>query len=97
MANWHLDELEKSLNAIGWEIVDRLEGNNYDISGSWNIQRKTKHRIDFNGLDDLITLPLEKSYGCYITEPSISLYFHKKGPTWKNALAEFIHKVNELD
>jgi len=70
MAEWHLIELENSLNGIGWNVISRLEGNNYDISGSWQIRRNTIRQIDFNGLDDLITLPIEKSYPYSRPNPS---------------------------
>lgn len=72
-------------------------GNNYDTSGSWEITRNSQRYIDSNGLDDLLTLPIEKSYGCQLRDQNVHLYFHKKGKTWTNAFAEFIHKVNEIN
>jgi hypothetical protein len=58
--------------------------------------------IDFDGLDDMVTLPLEQSYGCQIRgHPSLGLGFGRKGEggsrrrqKWQSDLRQFL---NELD
>ena len=83
MAQWHLDELQEFLERRGWRIVAQQAGDGYRISATWVIQRSTQLEpllIDFEGLDDMKTLPLERSYGCHIRGCSlISLYFGKNG------------------
>jgi hypothetical protein len=57
------------LEARGWRIVAELSGDDYRVSATWEIERSTQRPsvfIDFDRLDDLITLPLEQSYGCCI-------------------------------
>ncbi|MFC1745780.1 hypothetical protein ACFL35_17440 [Candidatus Riflebacteria bacterium] len=52
MAQWHLNDLRNSLIQKGWDIVAELPGDDYAISGSWQIQRGDKaFIIDFNGLN----------------------------------------------
>jgi hypothetical protein len=51
MAQWHLDDLRNALNQKGWRVLAELDGNDYDISGSLEIQRSTKRpalHIDFD-------------------------------------------------
>lgn len=55
--------------------------------------------IAFEGLDDLVTLPLEQSYGCYVRgRESVSLYFGRRGENdskrkriWQNDLMRFVN------
>lgn len=79
MSHEHLENLRNKLEQIGWIVAEELEGNDYDISAVWLITRPNgskKLHIDFQGLDDMVTLPIEKSYGCKVREfPKISLYF----------------------
>jgi len=97
MAVWHLDQIESKLQQKGWSIKSRELGNDYDISSTWIIKRSVVQHIDFEGLDDMQTLPIEKSYGCHIRDKNIDLYFHKKGPAWDNALNKFVDLLNQLD
>ena len=67
MAEWHLIDLRNALHRKKWQLFTCLKGNDYDISEIWQIQRPDgteKLHIEFDGLDDLETLPLEASYGC---------------------------------
>lgn len=94
----HLDALRKALEDSSWVVETESDGNDHDVSGVWRIARPngehTKH-IEFEGLDDLSTLPLERSYGCRIREqPHISLYFSRIGRSWSDNLAQFIQRLN---
>lgn len=101
MADWHLEELRDALARKGWSIIAELPGGNHFTSAVWEIQRSTVMPpiiIAFEGLDDLKTLPLEQSYGCYVRgRESISLYFGKRGENdstrkriWQNDLKRFV-------
>ena len=106
MANWHLRELRNELERKGWRIVAEHPGNDRDLSGSWEIQRSPLMpaiHIDFEGLDDLDTLPVTESYGCHVREQrSISLYFGRHGESgrsnrrtiWKSSLRSFVDSLN---
>jgi hypothetical protein len=102
MAQWHLDEIENSLNKIGWTITKRLEPNEKKLFiGGWIIKRGSEKNIDFDGIFDglgnTIKNPsLDKAYGCEIRETGTSLYFYKKGEMWREHLEKFIKDVNEL-
>jgi hypothetical protein len=97
MAQWHLDELRKALDRKGWSVLAELDGNNYEISGSWEIQRSTSTpalHIDFEGLGDLKTLPMPQAYSCRLRENTkVGLYFSKQ-KTWKKPLEEFISALD---
>jgi len=61
--------------------------------------------IDFEGLDDLITLPLEQSYGCRVRgSDSLGLYFGRKGESgsrrrqnWTGDLQQFLEELDSFD
>jgi len=99
MARWHLDELRAALERSGWNIV-ALEGDDYRISGAWQLRRSNDSRIvvvDFEGLDDLKVLPLEQSYACRVRGTSNSLYFGRRGKSgsssrgrWRSELRLFV-------
>jgi hypothetical protein len=97
----HLRLLEESLASKGWRVVAVHPGNDYDISATWEIQRSTSEPsllIDFEGMDDMVCLPLEECYGCHIRgrrEPS--LYFrrvNKSRQRWEQELAEFVRSLD---
>jgi hypothetical protein len=100
MAQWHLDSLRESLRARGWKIVGEHPGNDYDVSGTWEIRRSTKKsplHIDFNGLDDLQVLPMPRAYGCHLREYApVSLYFSKRRK-WPLGSKIFISQLDEID
>jgi hypothetical protein len=99
MAQWHLDELRDALSKKGWEVIE-LDGNDYDISGSWQIQRSTKTppmHLDFQGLDDMRTLPMPCAYSCRLREHcKVSLYFSRQR-TWKACMSAFISELDEIN
>jgi hypothetical protein len=99
MSNKHLKELEDILNTFHFIISNRLDGNGYDISETWEICRPDgtdKIHIDFEGLDDMKTLPVEQCYGCKIREQPLNfLYFFKSQTKWKTELMDFVNKIRE--
>ena len=107
MAEWHLNKLRAALERRGWHIVAELPGNDYDISAIWEIQRSAKRPslfIEFDGLDDMETLPIDQSYGCRTQgNKSLSLYFGKRGDNgsrkrevWQKKLQHFIEGLDEI-
>lgn len=105
MAEWHLQDIRNALEARGWRIIAEHPGDDYRISVTWELERSTKKPlvfIDFHGLDDLVTLTLEQSYGCCIRgHGSLSLYFGRKGERGsrrqQNWQSDLEHFINELD
>jgi hypothetical protein len=108
MAQWHLDELQAFLERRGWRIIAQQAGDEYSISATWVIQRSTQAEpllIDFEGLDDMKTLPLEQSYGCHIRGHSlVGVYFGRKGhksssrrANWQEELSKFATQLDELE
>ena len=107
MAVWHLQELRNAFEQKGWRVIAEHPGDDYRVSATWEIQRSTEEPsifIDFEGLDDLVTLPLEQSYGCQIRgkDSSRGLYFGRKGEgnsarqeNWRQALREFISELEK--
>lgn len=99
MAQWHLDELRIALERSGWRLTSELPGDDYRISGSWTLQRSGNTAgliIDFEGLDDMKTLPVAQSYACSARGTPTSLYFGRKGEKhsdtrerWSRELAAF--------
>jgi len=58
--------------------------------------------IDFDGLDDMKTLPVAESYACSVRGTSNSLYFRRKGvggsrqaERWPEELAAFVAGVEQ--
>ena len=98
MAQWHLNDLKASFERYGWRVVAELPGNDYKISGSWELQRNASVVIvDFEGLDDMSTLPIHEAYACRIRGSEHSLYFGGRGNSgsaardrWRSELASFV-------
>jgi hypothetical protein len=94
MAEWHLAAIRNALTARGWVIVEH-PGDGYRTAGTWELRRPGDERalyIDFDGLDDMRTLPLAQSYGCRVRGISSALYFRRarSGDIWKKELAGFV-------
>lgn len=108
MAEWHLNELRNELEKRGWRVVAEHPSQNFYVSGSWEIQRNSSMPpifIDFKGIDDLDTLPMDESYACNIRNHKLdSLYFSKRGgekdsnrrTIWKSNLANFVKQLDML-
>jgi len=100
MARWHLNDLRASLEQYGWRVVAELPGDDYRISGSWELHRGNSTSvviIDFEGIDDMRTLPIQEAYACRIRGSEHSLYFGRRGRSgsaargrWRAALASFV-------
>ena len=94
MSEIHLSDLRSQLENNHWIISNELNGNDYDISGVWEIEtidKKYRFSILFEGLEETGVLPLNKSYGCRVKEhPEIRAYFSRKSRSWPNELNEFI-------
>lgn len=103
MGLWHQEELRNALDRRGWRIVAEHPGNDYSISGSWELERSTNRPrlwVDFEGLDDLNCLPMAQSYCCSVRGvEGVGLYFRKQRSRaiWMRELAEFIAALEEID
>jgi hypothetical protein len=99
MALWHLEKLRASLERRGWSCAD-LPGDNYAISATWELRRPRDHRVlhvDFEGLDDMRTLPIEQSYGCKLRETGAGLYFRRQRTVqlWEEELSAFVEALEQ--
>ncbi|MDJ0711074.1 MAG: hypothetical protein QNJ14_11815 [Woeseiaceae bacterium] len=99
MSKIHLNDIRQCLESAQWKIVEELDGDGYRISGVWVIARPdgtNLFHLDFEGLDDMETLPVEQSYACAIREaPYVSCYFSRPGRSWPNELANFENMLRE--
>jgi len=106
MADWHLNELREAFERRGWRLVAEHPGDGYRTSASWEIARSGQRSnlfLDFDGLDDMQTLPLDESYGCGVRESRFKLYFSRRGETgssqrmkWTNELTNFIDALDRV-
>ena len=105
MPESHLRSLRNALERRGWKIVAERPGNDYDISATWEIRRSTKgpvQHIDFEGLDDLQVLPLNRAYACGVRgNEKVGLYFRRPGTRgsprrtrWTQDLERFINRLS---
>jgi hypothetical protein len=93
MSTWHLKSLRNSLTQKGWKIVAEHPGNEYDISGSWEIRRGAILLIDFGGMDKsgAACLPISRSYCCRLRgRANCGVYFGKSRKKWASHLKQFI-------
>jgi hypothetical protein len=104
MAEWHLRQLDEQLAKHGWLIGDVHEGDDYRVSATWEIMRgDARLLLDFQGLDDMKTLPLQEAYGVEVRgEENLGLYFGKK-PTearpnraWVDDLVAFVDALDTI-
>ena len=104
MADWHLTELRAALERCGWHFESELPGDDYRVSATWSFARSGKPAqallIDFDGLDDIRTLPLNESYGCRARGTAHALYFRRRGTNdppardrWQSELDDFVTAV----
>ncbi len=93
MSEIHLKNIRRCLAKAHWSVVEELDGDGYRISGIWVIERPdgtSRFHLEFQGLDDMQTLPIEKSYACEVREaPHVSCYFSKPKKGWPKELAKF--------
>ena len=99
MSEVHLDDIRRCLEDAYWRIAEELDGDGYRISAVWVVERPngdSRFHLEFDGLDDMSTLPIDQSYGCSIREaPKVSCYFSRQGRSWPKELAEFDRKLRE--
>jgi len=108
MAEWHLNELRNAIERSGWRFVAEQPSDDLYISASWEFKRGDKEPnlwIDFGGIDDLQTLPIEQSYGCHARNHSgEGLYFRGKGSSdsvkreiWLRELKAFVASLDKME
>ncbi len=99
MSNIHLNDIRKCLEKAHWRVAQELDGDGYRISGVWVVERPDgtdRFHLDFQGIDDMRTLPIEESYACKVREaPDVSCYFSRQGRSWPKELAGFEEKLRE--
>ncbi len=97
MSIHHLRDLRNLLESHHWVVAAELPGDDYRVSGVWRITRPdgtNPLHIEFEGLDDMETLPIEKAYACEIAElPEVSLYFGRVGRSWPADVRSFIEQL----
>ena len=96
MAEWHLTDLRNALRRRGWAVLAEHTGDDARVSGSWEIQRSTAVPplfIDFDGLDDLLCLPMSESYACHV-RGGAGLYFRRPGDRWRAELEAFVRSID---
>ncbi|MFV0680518.1 hypothetical protein [Ottowia sp.] len=104
MAQWHLDELHAALARRGW-VVGACVGDGHAISATWALQRAGDPRriyIDFEGLDERGSLPVERCYACAVRGTDLSLYFRRRGADvraqarWSDELRAFVADLDQV-
>src|SRR5687767_14852499 len=104
MAQWHLDDLRRAFERLGWRITSELPGDDYKISATWELRRAGDPRkllLDLDGLDDMKVLPPTESYGCRVRGTDHTLYFRRRGTgdeaareRWRKELAAFVEAAS---
>ncbi|MBG6209545.1 hypothetical protein IWQ49_004218 [Labrenzia sp. EL_126] len=98
----HLEILETAFARNHWIVDRRMPGDGYFISEVWHLTRVDGTgalTVEFDGLNELECLPIEKSYGCDIVEIANSgLYFSKiRASRWPKDLALFEMRIKEFN
>lgn len=100
MGDTHLKLLEQRLEEKGWSIVDRGSGDGYRVSGSWTIQRSKKKEgivLEFDGFDDMKTLPLEKAYACAVKGKNDESIYFGSMKEFEKKLPSFLEELDLLE
>ena len=96
----HLRVLRKSLEDNYWVVDEELPGNDYNVSAYWKISRPNGDSsmcLEFAGLDDLETFPIEKAYACTeVGKPEVSCYFGKVSKSFAQELSNFIEGLSSV-
>ena len=97
MSETHLTDIRNVLEQNRWIVAEEQDGNDYDISGTWMICRpdgSQKFHLEFEGLDELGVLPINKAYACCVREnKEICAYFAKPSRSWPDELDSFIREL----
>lgn len=90
--------LRKSLEDNHWVVDEELPGNDYNVSAYWKISRpngESAMRLEFAGLDDLETFPIEKAYACSVVgNLEVSCDFGKVSKSFPKELSNFIERLS---
>ncbi|OED50771.1 hypothetical protein AB838_00855 [Rhodobacteraceae bacterium (ex Bugula neritina AB1)] len=98
MTERHLADLENALTQDHWCVIDRLEGDDYRVSGFWIVARpdgSNRITLAFDGLDDMRVLPMEKAYGCTAQGVADGELCFARGASWKAELRDFMNVLKE--
>jgi hypothetical protein len=94
MSHQHLSDIRSALERNHWRVIEELPGNDYDVSAAWKIARpngSSACHLEFEGLDDMKTLPIERAYAIRVREaPEVIAYLARESRSWPEALAKFI-------
>jgi hypothetical protein len=98
----HLKILETLFERNYWTVDRRAPGDDFSISEIWHLRRPKGTgtlTVEFDGLDDMVCIPVEKSYGCNVVEiPKSGLYFSKiRHALWPKKIAEFERLIKEFN
>jgi hypothetical protein len=95
----HLIDIKTALERRHWHVVEELPGNDYNVSAVWRIARPDGSDIfhlEFEGLDDLETRPVERAYGIKVREaPDVGAYLARLSRTWPMELDQFINSLEQ--
>ena len=99
MSRQHLADIRSTLERNHWQVIEELPGNDYDVSAVWKIARpdgSNVFHLEFEGLDDMSTLPIEQAYAIKVREaPEVSVYFGRASRSWPEALEEFFNMLKQ--
>jgi len=99
MSEIHLKDIRRSLERARWGVVEEQEGDDYRISAVWIVERPgggSRFHLEFEGLGDTRTLPIEESYACSVREAEdVSCYFSRQGRSWPEELSKFEKRLRE--
>jgi hypothetical protein len=99
MSNQHLRDIKAVLERNHWRVQDELSGDDHGTSAVWRVARPDgadAFHLEFQGLDDMETRPIERAYGINVREaPEIAAYLARVSRTWPTELAQFIANLEQ--
>jgi hypothetical protein len=99
MSNEHLSDIRSALERSHWRVVDELPGDHHSISAIWVVARpdgSSAFHLNFMGLGDLETLPIERAYAINVREaPGVGAYLARLSRTWPAELEQFVTKLEQ--
>ena len=98
MSQAHLSQLREALTRRGWEVTERLRGeDNVQGAATWELRRSESGLevlIDFAGFGGMgEDISLQESFACNVRGSSIGLYFrriNRSRQLWVAELTEFV-------
>jgi hypothetical protein len=102
MSRSHLSQFREALNRRGWQITEKLRGDdNVKGAATWWIRRHNAGPtllIDFDGFGAMgEDISLEASYGCNVRGSPMELYFRRVNRSRELWVAELTRFVSSLD